>query len=267
MRIHPTAIVEAGAKLHPTVRLGPYSIIESGAELGEGCVIETNVRIYGQTRMGMHNRVCHGASIGSEPQDLSYTPEKAKPLRIGDHNHFKEGVNISHGIKEEHGTVIGNRNYFMAYSHVGHDCIVGDHNIFANNAVLGGHVELAHHVFLSGHTAVHQFCRIGPYAIVAGVSGVAQDVPPFTMVDGHRAEMVGLNVVGLRRGGFSPEQRNAIKQAYRLIYRSGLRIEEAVTRLANDDPGENVRTIIYFIKGSKRGLVSHRRRAAEAESE
>ncbi len=267
MRIHPTAIVEAGARMHPSVRLGPYTIIESGAEIGEGCVVESQVRIYGETRMGSHNRVCHGATIGSEPQDLGYTQERAKPLRIGNHNHFKEGVNISHGMKEDHGTVIGSRNYFMVHSHVDHDCVIGDHNIFANNAVLGGHVQLGDHVFLSGHTAVHQFCRIGSYAIVAGVSGVAQDVPPFALVDGHRAEMVGLNVVGLRRGGFDQEQRDAIKQAYRLIYRSGLTLPHAVVQLEDDEPTDQVRAIVEFIKGSKRGLVSHRRRVSEQESD
>jgi UDP-N-acetylglucosamine acyltransferase len=257
-RVHATAIVEAGATLQDSVTIGPYSIVEAGAVIGEGCIIESNVRIYGPTRLGRFNRVCHGATLGSEPQDLSYTPRNGRPLVIGDHNHFKEGVNISHGVKEAHGTVIGNHNYFMAYSHVGHDCIVGDHNIFANTATLAGHVTVEHHVFLSGHTATHQFCRVGAYALVAGVSGVPRDVPPYVLADGHRAEIVGLNVVGLRRNGFSQEQRNAIKRAYRLIYRSGLRLAEALQRLEHEEPTDEVLRIVRFVAASKRGLVDHR---------
>jgi len=258
MKIHQTAIIEPGAELHPSVQVGPYSIIESGAIIGEGCIIESNVRIYSATRMGKHNRACHGVTLGSEPQDLTYTPEKSKPLTIGDHNHFKEGVNISRGVKEDHGTVIGNHNYMMAYSHVGHDCIVGDHNIFANTATLAGHVEMEHHIFLSGHTATHQFCRIGAYAMVAGVSGVPQDIPPYVVADGHRTEIVGLNTIGLRRNNFTPQQRKAIKQAYKVIYKSGLKPAEALAQLKADEPTEEVQHIIRFIEASDRGIISHR---------
>lgn len=258
MPIHSTAIIEPGAKLHDSVSVGPFSIIESGAELGEGCVIESHVRVYGMARLGAHNRVCHGATIGSEPQDLSYAVERAKPLVIGDHNHFKEYVNLSHGIKEEHGTRIGSHNFFMAYSHVGHDCVVGDHNIFANTATLAGHVTVAHHCFLSGHTATHQFCRIGAYAMIAGVSGVPQDVPPFVMADGHRAEIVGLNLVGLRRNGFTAEQRSAIKHAYRTLYKSGLAREVAIERLREEGASAEVEQILEFVAQSRRGLISHR---------
>ncbi|MFC1684473.1 acyl-ACP--UDP-N-acetylglucosamine O-acyltransferase [Pseudomonadota bacterium] len=256
--IHSTAIIEDGAELHPSVQVGPYSIIEAGAVIGEGCIIESNVRIYSATRMGQRNRVCHGVTLGSEPQDLSYTPEKSKPLTIGDDNHFKEGVNISRGVKEEHGTIIGNNNYLMAYAHVGHDCIVGDHNIFANTATLAGHVEMEHHIFLSGHTATHQFCRIGAYAMVAGVSGVPQDVPPYVVADGHRTEIVGLNLVGLKRNGFSPQQRTAIKKAYKTIFKSGLKPTEALEKLKAEDPPEEVQHIIRFFEASKRGMISHR---------
>ena len=167
-------------------------------------------------------------------------------------------MNISHGVKEARGTVIGDHNYFMAYSHVGHDCIVGDHNIFANTATLGGHVTVEHHVFLSGHTATHQFCRIGAYAMIGGVSGINRDVPPYVLADGHRAEIVGLNVIGLRRNGFSQEQRNAIKRAYRLVYRSGLRLADALQRLRDEAPTDEVRRIVRFIDASKRGLLGHR---------
>ena len=256
MRIHPTAIVEDGAQLHDSVTVGPYSIIESGAVIGEGCRIESNVRIFGVTRMGAHNRVCHGATLGSEPQDLSFTPEKARPLIIGDHNHFKECVNISGGIKTEGGTRIGSHNYWMAFSHAGHDCVVGDHNVFANTATLAGHVEIDDHCFLSGQVAVHQFCRLGSYVMIAGVTGVPQDVPPYMLADGHRARLIGLNVVGLRRNGFGQEQRNRIKAVYRLILRSGLRLDDALQRAEDEYPGPETARIVAFIRASRRGIVS-----------
>jgi UDP-N-acetylglucosamine acyltransferase len=198
--------------------------------LGEGCVVESCARIYGATRMGRNNRVCHGVTLGSEPQDLGYTRTRPSPLTIGDDNHFKEGVNISHGVKYDTGTRIGSRNFFMAYSHVGHDCTVGDDNIFANTATLAGHVELEHHVFVSGQVAVHQFCRIGAYVMLGGVSGVPKDVPPFVIVNGQRARIIGLNLVGLRRNGFDQARRSRIKAVYKLLFRSGLRLEEALER-------------------------------------
>jgi len=256
MNIHPTAIIEDGAQVHDSVVVGPYSIVEAGAVIGPDCVVESCVRIYGATRLGGNNRVCHGATLGAEPQDLTYSAEKSRPLVIGDHNHFKEGVNISRGVKTEDGTRIGNHNYFMSFSHVGHDCVVGDHNIFANTATLAGHVELDHHVFLSGQVAVHQFCRIGAYSLVAGVSGVAQDVPPFVIADGHRARIVGLNVVGLKRNGFNQEQRNAIKSVYRIIFRSGLRLAEALVTAEKSYPGPETRQIVHFIESSRRGIIS-----------
>lgn len=256
MNIHPTAIIEEGAEVHASVGVGPYSIVESGAVVGVGCVIESCVRIYGATRMGHHNRVCHGATIGAEPQDLGYTPEKSRPLTIGDYNHFKEGVNISRGIKTDLGTRIGDHNYLMAYSHVGHDCIVGNHNIFANTATLAGHVELEDRVFLSGQTAIHQFCRIGSLSMIAGVTGVPQDVPPFVIADGHRAKIIGLNVIGLRRGKYDQEQRSTIKAVYRMIFRSDLRLAEALVEAEREHPSAETRQIVRFIESSRRGILS-----------
>ena len=256
MHIHPTAIVEDGAEIDPSARIGPYSIIESGAVIGPECVIESSVRIYAATRLGRGNRICHGATLGSEPQDLTYTADKSRPLLIGDHNHFKEGVNISRGVKSEAGTAIGSHNYFMTFSHVGHDCTVGDYNIFANTATLAGHVEVEHHVFLSGQTAVHQFCRIGAYSMVAGVTGVPQDVPPYVIADGHRARIIGLNTVGLRRNGFDQETRSAIKAVYRLLFRSGLRLAEALVEAERTYPGPETDAIVRFIQSSRRGIIS-----------
>jgi UDP-N-acetylglucosamine acyltransferase len=147
----------------------------------------------------------------------------------------------------------------MAFSHVGHDCVVGDHNIFANAATLAGHVEIEHHSYLSGQVAVHQFCRIGAYALVAGVSGVPQDVPPFVMADGHRARIIGLNSIGLRRGGFTQEQRNRIKGVYRIIFRSGLRLPVALEKAEQTYPSSETQQIVRFIQSARRGLLSYAR--------
>ncbi len=255
--IHPSAIIEDGASIHPSVRVGAFSIIETGAVLGADCVVESHVRIYAQTRMGARNTVCHGATIGGVPQYLGYTSDQAKPLQIGDDNHFKEYVSINHGIKEDHGTQIGSRNYLMAYSHVGHDCILGNQNIFANTATLGGHVQLGDQIFLSGHVAVHQFCRIGDLAMVAGVSGVRQDVPPYAMANGQIARFKGLNLVGLRRAGFTQAQRSEIKHAYRQLLQSGQRIGEALAEIKAAADSDEMRAIVQFFERSKRGVISN----------
>lgn len=252
---HPTAIIEPGAELHPSVQVGPYSIIESGAVLGEGCVVDSCARIYRHARLGRNNRVRHGVTLGSDPQDLGYTPDKAKPLSIGDDNDFREGVNISHGVKYATGTRIGSRNLFMAYSHVGHDCTLGDDNTFANTATLAGHVALDHHVFVSGQVAVHQFCRIGAYVLLGGVSGVPKDVPPFVIANGQRARIVGLNLVGLRRSGFDKARRERIKAVYKLLFRSGLRLALALERAEQELAGPDTDAIVAFCRSSERGIT------------
>jgi len=256
MAIHPTAIVEPGAQVHPSAQIGPYSLIEAGAVIGPDCTIASHVRVGGTTRLGRANRVHHGAALGCDPQDLSFTPERVKPLVIGEHNEFREGVTVSAGLKSEAGTRIGDHNYLMAYAHVGHDCVLGDHNVLANAATLAGHVELEHHIFLSGQVAVHQFCRIGAYVLVGGVSGVPQDVPPFVLADGHRARILGLNVVGLRRNGFSQAQRQSIKAAYRTLFRGGLRLTEALVAIERDYPSPETRRIVRFVEASRRGILS-----------
>lgn len=254
--IHPSAVIGRQAKIHPSASIGPFCIIEDGAEIGPDCVLDGHVRIHAPVRMGANNRVCHGAAIGAEPQDLGYTPDKARPMVIGEGNHFKENVVISSGVKEEHGSVIGCHNYFMNGAHTGHDCVIGDHNIFGPNTAIGGHVEIANRTFLSGLVAVHQFCRIGSHVMVGGVSGVRQDVPPYCMVNGQYARFVGINVVGLRRNDFSPAQRSTIKQAYRLLFRSGLPRADALARLHDMAETPELRHILDFVENAKRGLIS-----------
>jgi len=266
--IHPSAVVESGAELHPSVRVGPHSWIEAGARIGEGCVIHSSVRITGAVRMGPRNVVHHGAVLGDLPQDLSFDPANDTRVEIGEGNTFREAVTIHRATQAGRATRIGNRNFLMAYSHVAHDCVLGDQNIFANTATLAGHVHVDHHVFLSGHTAIHQFARIGAYVMVSGLTGVSQDVPPFVTVDGHRADIVGLNVVGLRRAGFDPTARRRIKAAYQLLYRSGLAREAALDRLrAEPQTPEIVEILRFFDEGGRRGVTGWRRVMADGRGE
>ncbi|WP_462319878.1 acyl-ACP--UDP-N-acetylglucosamine O-acyltransferase [Halochromatium sp.] len=255
MAIHPSAIIEDGAEIDPSADIGPWTLVEAGAVIGAECRLESCVRIFGGTRLGARNRVCHGATLGSEPQDLGFTPERSRPLTIGSDNCFREYVNISRGIKSEVGTRIGSRNYFMAYSHAGHDCQVGDDNILANTATLAGHVELAHHCFISGQVAVHQFARIGAYCMIGGLTGVSKDIPPFLIANGQRAVLVGLNLVGLKRNGFSAEQRTRIKAVYRLIFRSGLRLADGLLEAKTRHPSLETNQIVEFIETSERGVA------------
>ncbi len=254
--IHRTAIVSEHARVDPSAKIGPYSIVDHGAIIGPDCVIDSHVRIYSPVRMGSGNRVFHGALLGSEPQDIGYRVENAKLLTIGDNNHFREYVNISGGLKETQGTVIGNGNYLMNGSHVGHDCVLGDHNILVSNAAVGGHVKIEHHVFLSGQVAVHQFCRIGAYVMVGGVSGVRQDVPPYCMVNGQYARYVGINMVGLKRNGFDQKLRSTIKRAYQKLFNSNLKRNEALRQIRSAASTEQEQAIIEFVEQTKRGLVS-----------
>lgn len=256
--IHPTAIIEEGAELHPTVTVGPYSIIEAGAVIGEGCIIESNTRIYGVTHMGRNNRVCHGAMLGCEPQDMSFTPEKSRPLTIGHDNHFKEGVNISRGVKTEQGTIIGNHNYFMGNFHTGHDCIIGNHNVLGHGSVLAGHVTIGDRAFISGVAAIHQFTYIGDYVMIAGCSKIVKDIPPYCTGDGNPARVIGLNTVGLKRAGLSPTVRAEIKRAYKALYHSDMNITQALKYLDQQEQIPEVDRIIGFFHNSQRGVTDHR---------
>ena len=257
-KIDPTAIIEEGAELHESVEVGPFSIIESSVVIGEGCRIESGVRIFTGTHMGRDNRVCHGAVLGCEPQDLGFEPEQSKPLVIGNGNQFKEGVNISRGVKTDEGTLIGNDNYFMCGFHAGHDCRLGNNNVFGPNSTLAGHVELGDRIFISGLVAIHQFCFIGDYAMVAGCAKVVKDIPPYVTGDGNPARVIGLNSIGIRRAGFSPSIRNAIKHAYKTIFHSGLNTSQAMEQLKQAEQTDEVNNIIRFFENSDRGVTTHR---------
>lgn len=258
MKIHPTAIIDPSARLHESVEVGPFCIIDANVVMGEGCTVESTVRIHARTVIGKNNRFHHGAIIGCEPQDLGFDRNTPAYVKIGDGNVFKEGSNIHRGTKPETPTVIGDNNYFMGNFHVGHDCIIGNHNIFTHGSVLAGHVNVGNYSFISGVAAVHQFCNVGDYAMIAGCSKIVKDVPHFATADGNPATLIGINSIGLKRAGFAPPKREAIKQAYKTIFHSGMNIKQAIETLKKQDNTEEVKSIIAFFENSDRGVTDHR---------
>jgi UDP-N-acetylglucosamine acyltransferase len=254
--IHNTAIVHEKARLGEGVEIGPYAIIGEHVIIGAGTRVGPHAVIEGWTEIGRDNRIFQFASVGADPQDLKYRGEKSL-LRIGDRNVVREFVTLHRGTVDGGGeTVIGSDNLFMAYSHVAHDCVLGDRVIMANGATLAGHVRIDDFAILGGLCAVHQFTRVGCHVMVSGGSMVAQDIPPYTIAQGDRAKTVGINQIGLKRRDFSDEIISDIKQAYKLVFRSGLRLEEALDRIAaelTDSP--EMRVFTDFIRGSERGIA------------
>jgi UDP-N-acetylglucosamine acyltransferase len=256
MPIHPTAVVEPGAKVDPSCEIGPYAVVGAEVVLGPGNVLSAHAIVKGHTTLGARNRVFPHAVIGEIPQDLKYRGEPTR-LAVGDGNTFRECVTINLGTAGGGGvTTIGNGCLFMANSHVGHDCTIGDGAIIANSVALAGHILLEDHVHISGLAAAHQFTRIGRLAFVSGLTGVAMDVPPYCMVTGGRAELAGLNTVGMQRGGMSEEQIGRVKQAYKVLFRSNLGLSEAVSQL-DEELGTfpEIAHLIRFVKASQRGIT------------
>jgi UDP-N-acetylglucosamine acyltransferase len=254
--IDARALVSPQAHLAADVSVGPFSIIGAQVEIGAGTVIGPHVVINGPTSIGSHNRFYQFASIGDAPQDKKYAGEPTR-LEIGDRNVFRESCTVNRGTTHDHGvTRIGSDNLFMAYAHVAHDCVVGDKTVFANCAALGGHVEIGDWVILGGLTAVHQFTKIGAHAFLAGGAIVQRDVPPYVMVAGNPAAPHAVNSEGLKRRGFNEEQIRAIRDAYRTVYRSELRLSEALERLAPQAQARpEIRAFVDFIHSSTRSLV------------
>lgn len=227
IHIDRTAVVDSQAVLADEVYIGPYSIIGPGAVIGHGTRIENHVTLMGRVTLGEKNHIFPGAVIGGEPQDLSYRGADTEVI-IGDHNTIRETVTINRGSEKEDGvTRIGNNNYFMAASHVAHDCKVGDHVVMANGTLLAGHVHVHDHVTLSGNVAVHHFSSIGSYSFVGGLSRVTQDIPPYMLCDGHPARPRCINVVALKRNDFPQHVVKALSEAYRIIYRNRTRLDDA----------------------------------------
>jgi UDP-N-acetylglucosamine acyltransferase len=260
MAIHPTAIVADGAQIGDGVEIGPYSVVGGNVVLGDGVVLHSHVVIDGWTTIGAETHVFPFASVGHVPQDKKFSGEKTE-LIIGENNTIREGVTINPGT--EHGggvTRIGNGGLFMAGVHVAHDCIVGDNVIFANNATLGGHCVVGDFAFMSGLTAAHQFVRIGKHAIIGGMSGVEKDVIPYGSVLGNRAVLKGLNIVGLKRRGFSRDEIHSLRRAYRLLFAEEGTLKERVADVAEEyGDNESVMDIVDFIRAdTKRKLVTPR---------
>ncbi|MGA0028131.1 MAG: acyl-ACP--UDP-N-acetylglucosamine O-acyltransferase, partial [Steroidobacteraceae bacterium] len=225
MSIDPRAVIAPSAQLAEGVEVGPFAVIGEGVEIGEGSIIGPHAVINGPTRIGRECRVFQFASIGDAPQDKKYRGEPTR-LEIGDRNTFRECCTVNRGTVGGHGiTRIGSDNLFMAYSHVAHDCVIGDHCVFSNSVALAGHVEVADWVIMSGFAGVHQFCKVGAHAFLANNTAVTRDVPPYLLVAGTPAEPKGINSEGLKRRGFTPAQIANIKQAYRVLYRDGLKLE------------------------------------------
>jgi UDP-N-acetylglucosamine acyltransferase len=261
--IDPLARVAPGARLEPGVRVGPFSVVGPGVSLGRGSVLDSHVVVDGNTRVGEHNRFFPFSSIGLAPQDLKYRDEDTR-VEIGDRNVFREGTTVHRGTAGGSGlTRIGSSNLFMAQAHVAHDCRVGSHTVFANAAALSGHVEVQDYATLGGFSGVHQFCRVGTHAFMGGATAATKDVLPFSLTVGNRARFFGVNRVGLRRRGFSPEAIAALKQACRLLSGPGLPLAEGLRRIEAEGPvTDEVRTLVEFVRASKRGVVLERRRGA-----
>ncbi len=264
--IHPTAIVEPGARLGEGVRIGPFCVVSERAVIGPGTTLANNVTILGSVELGADNAVHSFAVIGGEPQDVSYRGTDTRVV-VGDRNVIREHVTISRGTEKESGeTVIGSGNYLMAASHVAHDCVIGDHVILANGVLLGGHVRVHSHASLSGSVAVHHWATIGGWAFVAGVSRVLHDVPPFMLAEGMPARPRCINTVGLRRGGFSREAIDAVAEAHRLLYRAKVGLEPAREILRSQGMLlPDVEQLLEFLgrqQGGRHGRGREQRRAA-----
>ncbi len=254
--IHPTAIVHPGARLGADVAIGAYSLIGEHVEIGDGTTVGPHAVITGHTRIGRHNRIFQFVSLGEEPQDKKYAGEPTR-LEIGDHNVIREFCTFNTGTVQEQGlTRLGSHNWIMAYVHIAHDCVVGDHTVFANNATLAGHVSIEDHVILGGFTGVHQFCRVGAHVITGISSVIRQDVPPFFTVAGNPTVPHGINAEGLKRRGYSPEAVAAIKRAYKTLYKSGLGLVDAQAAIAKDAQTQpELLPLAEFLAVSGRGII------------
>jgi UDP-N-acetylglucosamine acyltransferase len=254
--IHPTAVVHPRAHIGQGVEVGPYAVIDEHVRIDDGTRIGPHAVITGHTEIGRNNHIFQFASLGTQPQDKKYAGEPTR-LVIGDDNTIREFCTFNTGTIQDRGeTSIGNDNWIMAYVHIAHDCVIGDHTILANNTSMAGHVEVGDYTIMGGFTLVHQFCKLGVHCFTSFASGISQDVPPYVTVAGHRAQPYGINSEGLRRRGFNTDAIAAIKRAYKILYRSGLGLDEAkqqLDELASEQA--EVRIMLDFVANSQRGII------------
>ena len=257
--IHPTALVSPKAQLGENVTVGPFTIIEDDVQVGDGTTISSNVLLAGGTRLGRECHVYHGAVLGTPPQDLKFRGEVTF-LEVGDHTTLREFVTLNRGTHDRWKTTVGSHCFFMAYVHVAHDCIVGNHVILANAVNMGGHVMIEDHAVVGGIVAVHQFSHIGRHSMIGGGFRVTKDVPPYVLAGSEPLAFNGLNIVGLRRRNFPQESLNTLEKAYQLIYYSQLNVSQALDRIKKELPmTEEIKYIVDFIEKSKRGIIWTRR--------
>jgi UDP-N-acetylglucosamine acyltransferase len=253
MTIHPTAVIDGKADIDSNVEIGPYVVIDGAVTIKRGTRVMAHAYLTGWTEIGEDNEIYPGAVLGAAPQDKAYQGQESY-LRVGDRNVFREYVQVHRGTAAGSATVIGNDNFLMATAHVGHNCQVGDGVILANGALLAGHVEVGNSVFLSGNCVVHQFVRIGDYALMRGLSGTSRDVPPYAIVDWQHT-VRGVNVVGLKRAGFDEKRIRAIRAAFRVLFRPGRNLAIALKELEQSKRASDDVTALWdFIKASKRGV-------------
>ena len=254
--IHPTAIIHPQAKLHSTVRVGPYVVIDAEVEIGADCQIGPHSYLTGRTTIGRANQFHAGCVIGDSPQDLKYHGEPTE-LRIGEQNVFREHFTAQRSTNPGHATTIGSNNFLMANAHVGHNCVVGDHVIIANGALLAGHAVVQDRAFVSGNCLVHQFVRIGSLAMMRGGAAVSKDLPPFCIALGENT-ICGLNSVGLRRAGLAPDERLELKRLYHDLFRAGVNLRAAIASAQEKFTGPAARALLEFMSTAKRGVCSDR---------
>jgi UDP-N-acetylglucosamine acyltransferase len=254
--IHATAIIDSRAELDSTVTIGPYAVIEGEVQIGARTRVDAHAVIKGRTRIGAENHIHQFASLGDDPQDKKYAGEPTE-LHIGDGNSIREFCTINRGTVQDEGiTRVGNRNWIMAYVHIAHDCVVGDETIFANNASIAGHVRVDDFVILGGFTAVHQFCRIGRLAMTSMFTYVTKDIPAFVIASGRPAEPRGINAEGLKRRNYSSAAMRSIREAYRTVYRQGLKLDEAIAQLEpRVDAAPETLPFLQSLRQGDRGLI------------
>ena len=260
--IHPTAVIAPEVELADDVQVGPYVVIEGPVRIGPGCVLRPFVHLCGPLTLGRGNQVYTGAVLGERPQHLHYRDESTS-VEIGDDNVFREHVTVHRGTTQAWTTRIGSRNFFMAHSHIAHDCQIGDDCLFANGALLAGHCHLGNNVYLSGNCAIHQFCSVGRLALLSGASTTTKDIPPFIMQQGYN-QVVGVNVVGMRRAGMAGEQIQGVRRAYQILYREGRVLSAALGQIEQElGDCDAVLEMVAFIRQSRRGINSDRQRGRD----